>query len=233
MKDNVESLFDEKREYLKLFRFFLVCLSIFFAINTVGPFLALSHSSLVWFSMVVGLLIVMAANFYLSKRYPKRFYSYDVISKNSSKIRGFLFFPPFSTFFYSFGLIVFILHFFTMSVATSWRFSLEIVNEMYGLFGEGFIFVPLSFISIILGTFLCLYLALNLQGKLKIKDEKFLISVFFSIILSLWLYWAFNFLVRFNEEIFFLSIQTIRYFAVFVPLHWFYLLFMSSRQTEG
>jgi hypothetical protein len=185
--------------------------SFLFALEV--TFIALKEINwlVLFFSGVAGTFI----NFLLSKKFPKKF----PLWKGGFHIV--LFFPPYSSFFMSIALFVFITHFFILDFQFVWGKSLQalpsVIEEIAFWFAAFLIAVGIIFLP----PLLLLY-QLTKRTK-KITFPKLLLVSIFSIIIA----YGIGILLD-KVEFHTFSKKVISLVLGFLPFHWFYELFISS-----
>jgi hypothetical protein len=155
-------------------------------------------------------------NFLLSKRFPERFPLWR------GGFHPFFFIPPYSSFFMSIALFIFLGHFFIPSFQSIWQKSLieafpDVVEEMACLFIGGAVVISLIFIPPIL-----LFYRITKKTE-KITFQKVLPTVFLAMIIA---YFVGILIDRADFQA--LAKKLIIFILGFVPIHWFYELFLGS-----
>lgn len=197
-----------------------------------------SHASWVWICLLAIILISNIANYFLSLKYRDRFYSWSSPFLRKNPI-FFLFFPPFSTFFLSFGLAIFILKFFSKTAENSWQEAVKSLPEIYKLMGSflSMISASLLLLPIVIGGLL-LGVFLIKRARSKVQETMFFIlaviifffSLFILISPSLYPQLGEKFDIVFEYSIVFFQKVT-GFLVSFSPIYLFYFLFISQKRS--
>lgn len=187
----------------------------------------------VWGCLGVIILASNIINYFLSRRYKERFYSWGIFEK-----RSIFFSPPFSTFFFSFGLAVFILSFFSETTKQSWQAVLEGLPKIYELAGSflSFMLASLLFLPILVAPLLFgVYLLTKARSKMQRVLFFMVAVVLLFIVLFVFIYstsyspWTSRFDIFFESSIIFFQKVTM-FLVSFSPIYWFYFLFIGYKK---
>lgn len=205
--------------------------SVLFAFDVLAVFVWRAHPTWIWIALGTSVLLCNSINFFLSRQFPKRFYSWGTLFEDPQNVRRFMFFPPFSTGVSSVALTIFILNLFSKPISLVWQESITRLDDVYRMVGEYFILAPLALIVGMAGFVACFFVSVRLLKRVKLKLGKVLIVVFFAVTFGLWLYFICDFLFSFfDKELSFWAKQAVKYLVSFTPAYWFYLLFINSKR---
>jgi len=205
--------------------------SFLFVVSVFIPFVLTSHPISVWLIFLIGVVVCSAVNFFLSKKFPKSFYSWDILDPAYKDSKNPLSFPPFTAIPYSIGLTIFVLSFFFDSVRKVWQGSLAEIDEIYREVGAYWVLLPIF--AMILFPLLTglIGLAGRFLFQAKSSVEKALISLLYFVGLAVWFYVLFVG-GGFVEQSMPFVIQVLKFLVGSIPLYWFYRLFTGSKRTR-
>jgi len=170
---------------------------------------------------VLGCLI----NYLLSRKLPKRFplwHNLKQTLKGFRRVSILLFLPPLSVFLMSAGLGLFIAGLFIESFADAWQRSLQLLPYVFSELGLYFVLLPVFMVLL----FAPVVIILIYVSKLKIKYPK-AISIFLAVIYALFITFL---LIKTLGEVDLTEgpSKVMAFILGFIPLHWFFEIFVSS-----
>ncbi|MDO8524116.1 MAG: hypothetical protein Q7R99_00625 [bacterium] len=164
-------------------------------------------------------------SFGLSRVFPDRFpFWFDVWKIVKRNPRSVLFFPPFSSFFMSLGVVLFVGNFFNTQLKEIWSFCLSMLPFVYLQLGV-FIALPIFLIVAVLpAVLLLIYWPQKFQTK---RYEKAFV-IFIAIVYCLGMTYLFSYTITNQTGAVDLIGKAIEFFIGFIPLHWVYEILFGS-----
>jgi len=236
MEQNIIKIIKECKIFISIIIF---SVSILFAyIILFATILSINYSFDGFMFIILGMPLVLL-NFLLYKRFPERFASWNHNFKSKMKhdYAGMISLPPFSIIAMSTALIVFLFHFFNQFANMIWMSSLDrlpLLMESVGMYFIKILFFIIFFVVIPIFIFMaCMYLSNKIFPKLKsfLKNKKF--KILFLILTLIYFLVVIYFLYDFQkngrlENIPELVKMIMSIIIGFIPIHWFYELFIAS-----
>lgn len=234
---NLSDILKSRKKFFSFFlqfaSFLVYIVSVSFAILVFIKFISKKRPDFIWFILCVSILICNFINYFLSKKLPERFYSWNTIFSDIANIRIFFYLPPFSTGVTSAALTIFILSLFYESINLVWLDSLLFLNDVYELAGIYFIVLPLFLIMVALYFHICTKTVTRFIKKVRGKPISLFAVISSIIVIFLGFYYPIK-LVHplIDEKNYFLTINLVKYLVSFSPVYWFYLLFVNSKRIR-
>jgi len=236
MKENIIKIIKEYMIFINIITFSVSLLFAYIILLVVISSISFSFESLTFIILSMPFILL---NFFLYKKFPKRFASWNYNFKSTIKndYIGIIGLPPFSIIAMSIALLVFLFHFFNPLANMIWMNSLgrlPLLMESTGIYFIEILFFFIVFMAIpIFMLMVFIYLSNKVFHELNsfLKGKKF--KVFFLILTLIYFLVIIYFLYDFQrngrlENIPELAKEIINVIVGFIPIHWFYELFIGS-----
>jgi len=176
------------------------------------------------FLILIGAGVLSSVvSFLLYKRTPKRFPLWDHFLKLKIRSLYDFLFPPFSTFLMSVALFTFISHFSSPSFQVVWQKSLEEFPEIVENIAFYFVALVVFMLIIFVPPILLLVYGTKKEKRIHFsKSVAIIVSFIYAIVVSYWIR-------PLDEETMHIFAEKIViFFLGFIPLHWFFELYIHS-----
>lgn len=200
--------------------------SIFFSFVVVIE--AISNSGINF--IILGLPFVFI-NFFLSKKFPHRFTSWT--GSVGIKPSNFFVYPPFSTIAMSTALIIYLSHFIDIDAEFIWDKSINLLPLILETIGMNLTALPVLIILafILVGPFYIFYFFYKNKFRAMQSRSKYILLTLFLIYSFIVSYLLMSKYLLAIDSVKLLA-QITKFVVGFIPIHWFYELFIASLKPE-